>query len=322
MRRSALALLAIVLCYSAAVPAQQTPIPPDLKPWEAWVMYGEEFRRCPLRNGAAAQDADAFACAWPGRLHVAVSSGGGEFRQSWRIYADSWVALPGDSEHWPENIRVDGNPAPAIERGGVPQVRLGAGDHTISGSFTWVRRPESLQIAATTALVDLSIDAQTIAPVELRAGRLWLGAVRTVTVPRALQVQVYRLLEDGIPLRLITRLQLKVSGDAREEVLAHVLPDGFVPTATSGELPMRFEPDGRLRVQVRSGEHQLTIVARATPVADGIAVPQGEGAWADEEVWSYRSDDRLRIRRSIRSRPACPRTGAACLLFACSAARA
>ena len=295
MRRSALALLAIVLCYSAAVPAQQTPIPPDLKPWEAWVMYGEEFRRCPLRNGAAAQDAGAFACAWPGRLHVAVSSGGGEFRQSWRIYADSWVALPGDSEHWPENIRVDGNPAPAIERGGVPQVRLEAGDHTISGSFTWMRRPESLQIAATTALVDLSIDAQTIAPVELRAGRLWLGAVRTVTVPRALQVQVYRLLEDGIPLRLITRLQLKVSGDAREEVLAHALPGGFVPTATSGELPMRFEPDGRLRVQVRSGEHQLTVVARATPAADGIAVPQGEGAWADEEVWSYRSDDRLRI---------------------------
>lgn len=295
MRRSALALLAIVLCYSAAVAAQQTSIPPDLKPWESWVMYGEEFRRCPLRNGIAAEEAGAFICAWPGRLHVAVSSGGGEFHQSWRIYADSWVALPGDNEHWPENIRVDGNPAPAVERGGSPHVRLSAGEHTISGTFTWVRRPESLQIAATTALVDLSIDGRAIAPVELRDGHLWLGAVRTVTVPRALQVQVYRLLEDGIPLNLITRLQLKVSGDAREEVLARVLPEGFVPRATSGELPMRFEPDGRLRVQVRSGEHQLTIVARATPSADAIAVPQGEGAWGEEEVWSYRSDDRLRI---------------------------
>ena len=68
-----------------------------------------------------------------------------------------------------------------------------------------------------TALVDLSIDGKAIAPVELREGRLWLGAVRTVTVPRALQVQVYRLLQDDIPLRLTTRLQLKVSGDAREE---------------------------------------------------------------------------------------------------------
>jgi hypothetical protein len=295
MRRSALALLAIVLCYSLAASAQQIAVPPDLKPWEPWVMYGEEFRRCPLRNGVAEADASSFICAWPGRLHVAVSSGGGEFRQGWRIYADSWVTLPGDSEHWPENIRIDGNPAPAVEHDGAPRVRLSAGEHTVSGNFSWVRRPESLQIAATTALVDLSIDGRAIAPVELRDRHLWLGAVRTVTVPRALQVQVYRLLEDGIPLNLVTRLQLKVSGDAREEILARVLPEGFTPTSTSGELPMRFEPDGRLRVQVRSGEHQLTIFARATPTADAIVVPQGEGAWGEEEVWTYRSDDRLRI---------------------------
>ena len=182
MRRSALALLAVLLCHATVVPAQQTAIPPDLKPWESWVLYGEEFRRCPVRDGEDADGADAFVCTWPGRMHVAVSSGGGEFRQSWRIYAESWIALPGDSEHWPEDLRVDGTPAAAVERDGVPQLRLSAGDHTISGSFTWARRPESLQLAPATALVDLSIDGKSIAPVELREGRLWLGAVRTVTV--------------------------------------------------------------------------------------------------------------------------------------------
>src|ERR1044072_3501576 len=118
-------------------------------------MYGEEFRRCPLRDGAAGDQANGFICAWPGRMPVAVSSGGGEVRQGWRIFADRWVALPGDREHWPEAVRVDGNPAPVIERDGAPQIRLGAGEHTIGGSFTWVRRPESLQIAPTTALVGL-----------------------------------------------------------------------------------------------------------------------------------------------------------------------
>src|SRR5688572_780165 len=295
MRRSALSSLAVLLSHVTLAFAQQPAIPADLKPWESWVMYGEEFRRCPLRNGASTSEASAFVCAWPGRMHVAVSSGGGEFRQGWRVYAESWVVLPGDGEHWPEDVRVSGNPAPAVEREGVPQVRLTPGDHIITGSFTWARRPESLQLALTTALVDLSIDGKAIAPVELRAGRLWLGAVRTVTVPRALQVQVYRLLQDDIPLRLVTRLQLKVSGDAREEMLARVLPDGFVPMATGGNLPVRFEPDGRLRVQVRSGEHELTITARRAAAGDSITVPQGEGAWADEEVWTYRSSDRLRI---------------------------
>lgn len=296
MRLSALAPLAILLCNVAtAAFAQQPAIPPDLKAWESWVMYGEEFRRCPVRNGVGAMQAEAFVCAWPGRMRVSVASGGGEFRQSWRIYADSWVALPGAGEHWPEDVRVDGSPAPAVERSGAPQLRLAVGEHTITGKFTWTRRPESLQLPATTALVDLSIDGRAITPIELRSGRLWLGAVRAVTVPRALQVQVYRLLQDDIPLRLTTRLLLKVSGDAREELLARVLPEGFVPTATGSELPMRFEPDGRLRVQVRSGEHQLTIMARATPSASPIAVPEGEGAWADEEIWSYGSNDRLRI---------------------------
>ena len=295
MRRSALALLAVLLCHVSLGFAQQPAIPPDLKPWENWVMHGEEFRRCPLRDGANTGEASAFVCAWPGRMHVAVSSGGGEFRQTWRTYAESWVVLPGDGEHWPEDVRVNGNPAAAVEREGAPQVRLAAGDHAISGNFTWARRPESLQLAPTTALVDLSIDGKEIAPVELREGRLWLGAVRTVTVPRALQVQVYRLLEDDIPLRLITRLQLKVSGDAREEMLARVLPDGFVPMATGGDLPVRFEPDGRLRVQVRSGEHELMIAARRAAAGDAVTAPQGEGAWGDEEVWTYRSNDRLRI---------------------------
>ena len=105
-----------------------------------------------------------------------------------------------------------------------------------------------------------------------------------------------------------------------------MLPDGFVPMATGGELPMRFEPDGRLRVQVRSGEHELTV--RACHVAaDAIAVPQGEGAWADEEVWSYGSNDRLRITALEGAPPidpiqaGVPAIGAACLRFACSAER-
>src|SRR5256886_5832237 len=37
------------------------------------------------------------------------------------------------------------------------------------------------------------------------------------TLFRSLDVQVYRLVEDDIPLRLVTRLRLRAAGDAREE---------------------------------------------------------------------------------------------------------
>jgi hypothetical protein len=284
-----------VLSVSGAASAQELSVPQVLKSWEPWVMYGEEYRRCPLRNGVAPEDSSGFECRWPGRLRLSVASGGGEFAQRWRLYAEDWITLPGDETHWPENVAVDGAPAAVVAYEGAPRIRLGRGAHEVRGKFNWSRRPESLRIAPATALVDLTIDGKRIAPVELRDDRLWLGAVRTVAQPRALQVQVYRLLQDGSPMQLTTQLHLKVSGDAREELLARALPEGFAPLATSGELPFRFEPDGRLRIQVRSGEHIVTIQARAATVAERFVLPSGDGAWASEEIWSYRTDDRLRI---------------------------
>ena len=41
-------------------------------------------------------------------------------------------------------------------------------------------------------------------------------------------------------MQLTTQLHLKVSGDAREELLARALPEGFAPLATSGELPFQI----------------------------------------------------------------------------------
>lgn len=284
----------LALLQLSFVHAQTPEIPPPLRAWEGWVMHGEEFRRCPLRKAAAA-DAQDFECRWPGRLHLAVGATGGEFSQRWTLQATQWIALPGDFTHWPENVTVDGSPEPVVIKEGFPRVRLVAGSHQIRGRFTWSRRPESLQVAPATALVDLTIDGRRIEPVDLRGDRLWLGAVRTVEQPRALDVQIYRLLEDGSPIQLSTRIQLKVAGDAREELLARIVPDGFVALATAGELPFRFEPDGRIRVQVRSGEHWIEIKARAAAGASGFALPTGEGAAAAEEIWGYRSDDRLRI---------------------------
>ena len=59
--------------------------------------------------------------------------------------------------------------------------------------------------------------------------RVWLGKRRSAEQAAAMEVQVYRLVQDEIPAYLVTRIRLNVAGDAREEVLARVLPDGFTP---------------------------------------------------------------------------------------------
>ncbi|HET9863680.1 MAG TPA: hypothetical protein VFP37_09585, partial [Steroidobacteraceae bacterium] len=294
------ALAALVFCGSTTSLAQE-PLPAPLRDWQAWVLKGEEFRRCPFLASARLApdepvDAGSFRCAWPEKLVLAVDARGGSFTQRWQVYVQSWVTLPGHSEHWPRDVRLDGAAAPVVERDGRPSLRLSAGDHIITGRFEWSARPESLPLAASTAIVELSVDGQRVGQPERPDGAVWLGKRRTAEQAAAMEVQVYRLVMDHIPTYLSTRIRLNVAGDAREELLARVLPDGFVPVSLTGPLPARLERDGRLRVQVRPGSHVIELTARAPAVVNRFTRPDPAGEpWAREEIWSFAADDLMRV---------------------------
>jgi len=293
-------LFALAFCCSTASQSQEA-IPPDLRAWQTWVLKGEEFRRCPFLVAAGQQasqpiDASAYRCVWPERLTLSVDARGGNFTQRWQVYSDSWVGLPGNLEHWPQDVRVNGAPGAVVVRGGTPSLRLVPGGYTVAGSFTWATRPESLPMPAFTALVDLSVDGQRVMQPERPGGALWLGKRRSAEQPAAMEVQVYRLVADSVPTYLQTRIRLNVAGDAREELLGRVLPDGFTPLSLTGDLPARFERDGRLRVQVRAGSHEVTLLARAPTVTTTLARPDPAGGkWPREEIWSFSANDSLRV---------------------------
>ena len=226
----------------------QDAIPPGLRDWQGWVLHGEEFRRCPFASSAVKEagepiEADAFRCVWPERLTLAVDARGGTFSQRWLVYAESWVELPGNAEHWPRDARLNGAPAAVVAVDGIPKLRLKPGNYTISGRFEWSSRPEALTLAQSTAIVDLFVDGSRVPQPERPEGGVWLGKRRSAEQAAVMEVQVYRLVRDEIPAYLVTRLRLNVAGDAREEVLARVLPDGFIPVSLSGSLPARLERD-------------------------------------------------------------------------------
>jgi len=292
-----LAALALVLLPATAgtrATAEQPVIPRALEDWHGWVLKGKEFQRCPFLAGSNIADANSYRCVWPERLLLNLDAHGGTFSQRWQVYTESWVALPGDLERWPQAVSVDGAPAALVARGDVPHVRLTAGSHALSGRFVWDARPETLAIPVQTALLDLVVDGQRVLQPERPAGRLALGRQGTAAEPRRLDVQVYRLVEDDIPLRLVTRLRLRAAGDAREEHLARVLPAGFIPISLQGALPARLESDGGLRVQVRAGRFELILTARQAQASAALSSP-GEPGPAREEVWSFAANDRLRV---------------------------
>ncbi len=289
------ALALLCMLTSGAAIAAPVYVPSELEQWRPWVLQGEDFRQCPFLSSSPTANANSFRCAWPERLTVSVDAHSGAFTQRWQVAAESWIQVPGDTGHWPTDVRVDGGIGQLVARDGAPQVRLLRGEHVISGNLRFGTRPEQLTIDSRTALVDLTVDGRRIAQPERPGGALWLGNRRSTDQPQRMQVQVYRLVRDNVPVALITLVRLRVSGAGREEFLAPSLPDGFVPLNLESELPARLEPDGRLRVQVRPGTWDVTLTARGPTVASQLRRPPVKGTWATEEVWSFAGDDRLRV---------------------------
>jgi len=294
-RRLSLAALALAAAtLAAAAPLKREEVPGPLQPWISWVLHGSEAELCPFFQGQ-----NGRRCAWPSVLALELDKSGGHFEQGWRLDAEDWVPLPGGSDHWPQDVRVDGAPAVVVERSSAPAVRLKAGSHRVSGAFRWPRLPEQLELPNEAGLLSLTVDGKPLGfPVRDQNNRLWLQTQERVIAPREeahLEITVHRRLQDEAPLQLITRIQLKVSGPNREVALAAPLPDNFAPMSLVCPLPARLDPDGRLRVQVRAGTWDVYLTARREGAGDEIKLPApGKDAWAADEAWVFEAHPELR----------------------------
>ncbi|MCP3986580.1 MAG: hypothetical protein GY723_19525 [bacterium] len=299
-----LALSVWLILPASAAPPSHNDVPEPLRPWVEWVLRGHEAERCPHLAGL-----DERRCAWPARLSLSLDQNSGRFVQGFRVDAESEVRLPGGPDHWPEIVTVDGVEAAVVpDKDGLPSLRLKTGRHRVSGHFVWSELPQLLRIPPETGLVALSVAGREIPfPNRDAQGRLWLRskAAKPAALENRLEVEVHRHVVDEIPLHLVTQIELRVSGESRERLLGHALPEGFVPLSLSGPIPAQLEPDGRLRVQVRPGRWTLRLHARHQgPVAE-LQLPallepasdhrvEGE-LWDPIETWVFEARPNLRL---------------------------
>ncbi|WPL15641.1 hypothetical protein Thiowin_00547 [Thiorhodovibrio winogradskyi] len=294
-------------------------IPPALTPWAPWVLRDAEWRDCPLAPASSAKSAlgsQGRLCLWPGTLRLEADAEGGRFTQDWRLYAPGWVPLPGDEQAWPQQVRVNGEPRPVLAREGRPAVFLPPGDYALAGTFLWSRLPDGLQLPEVRAQVRLRSGlVDTAAPRIDAAGRLWLGAAPDVakdvvtdatpdegsgpadsaaTRADTLALDVTRLLADGVPVRLTTRLDLEVSGRPRELRLDGVVLPGALPLRVDSPLPAHLDRRGRLQLQLRPGRWVVQVEARYPGQPTRFDLPVAEAPWPEREVWAFRADSPLR----------------------------
>ncbi|OQX09821.1 MAG: hypothetical protein BWK73_21770 [Thiothrix lacustris] len=287
-------LLCVLLLVGSSVHAKPlTPeqVPEPLKPWVGWVLDEHPDYQCPYLYNAEQQQ-----CAWPGRLELQLTDQGGTFTQHWQVYGETQVRLPGDAQHWPQQVRQGENTTLAVtEEDGYPVITLPAGSHDLSGQFVWDKLPEALFVAPDTGLVQLSVNGTPIAAPEFNtAGSLWLSRTQQEASEDNLDVQVFRKVHDSHPLDVTTSIQLRVAGKQRHVELAPVLLEGFIPLRLDSPLPTRMGQDGKLQVQLRPGEWTLTLTGRALGNVQQLALPGSAAPWPSEEVWVFEADPSMR----------------------------
>lgn len=300
MRTALRCWLVLLCCFLATHPAwsaESTPsIPEVLAAWKGWVLKGHEELLCPFPYNSQ----EPHYCVWPSELKLTINPQKANFVLKVINYDESWVILPGENDLWPQEVKVNAKPYPVSRYQDAPAVLLPSGEYTVEGSFTWERMPDFIQIPDNTGILNLTINEKSIdQPDRDKNSKLWLSRQnQPAVVPKeqdSLNVKVYRLFKDGIPLEQTTLLRLQVAGQPREMILGPVLLPHSLPLRVDSPLPARLDDNGLLRLQVKPGTWEIAIKSRFLGQQDLIAFQANPKPWPANEIWSFQQQSALRL---------------------------
>ncbi|MBU0945660.1 MAG: hypothetical protein KJ804_08750 [Proteobacteria bacterium] len=275
--------------------AQGPKIPAELEQWIPWVLYEQEEKMCSLET----TEVTRRYCTWPSQLDLNASKSGAEFKQEWFIETRSLVPLPGKAPFWPREVQANGKDILVIEHQGHPAVWLNPGKQLLTGKFSWKELPEHLSLPPETGLVSLTLQGKKVTDLQLdEQGRLWFKQAKKdkKEEEESLTIQVFRKIEDGVPMRQQLRILLIVSGPPREVTLGLRTGENFVPLQIHSPLPVRLDKSDRLQFQVRPGQWQIDLALRnTTPLSpQHLSLGTIEGPWPGEEIWVFAAEPKLR----------------------------
>jgi len=288
-------LLLLAACGAAlAAPAENSRIPEPLRAWEGWAIWGQDFRNCPRPYNAA----DKPLCIWPARMAIDAGGSGARFDYSVEVFSESWVPLPGGGDQWPQNVKVGGSPAPVVEHGGSPAVKLPAGTHRLEGEFLWYKIPQKIAVPLSVGMVALTRDGKLVEnPVWDASGHLWLerDSASGEADKDFLSAKLYAAIEDGIPLWLRGEVELIVSGKSREEELGAVLPEGWKLASLDSQIPVAVDENGQMKAQVRPGKWKVRYSAFRLDNPKEFRFAPGVKPAAADELVAFRSRPDFRM---------------------------
>lgn len=284
---------ALLLLFAFPLPAQEKTIPPALQPWKEWATWDDAMRFAPTAWNSATDPMPV----WPSEMELDVSPEAAQWKLSVQVFADAWLPLPGNGETWPRSVSANGEPVAVIERSGRPAVKLTRGRYELAGEFEWASMPQQIPVPPEIGLLTLQVNGKPVRVINRDAdGKVWLKRKRVdVQEKNSLSVQVYRAIEDGIPMWLRSDIELTVSGKSREENLGWVLPEGWQLSTVESPVPVALDDRGRMKAQVRAGKWTISVHAFRTDDVREIGYAEDAQPITDQELIAYRSRPEFRL---------------------------
>ncbi len=288
---ASLSVFYIYLLSLTTALAQEHPHVPDaLLPWVDWVQRDHVEDPC-VKAGSRKY------CYFAQSAQIDLREDGAAFEVEVLIRLGTVLELPGGGTLWPQDVRVNGRAVPVLKsNSGVPYVQLSPGQHRIKGVIPWSVEPSAIPLPKTFGLASVTKQGEALQARFSSSGELLLDAATAEErgVANRIDIQVYRQIVDGVPLRLETRLALKVSGQPRVERITGALLDGFEALDFSSDLTGRIDQNGKLILQVKPGEWAVSVTSIRTQKNDAITLGTFEQPWPDNEIWVLQQDPRIR----------------------------
>ena len=286
----------ILLGFSFQVFSEQQETPKTLEPWKSWVLVDDKILSCPFINHSPYSKKSNHICAWPSELTINATATSSTFSQKWNVLIDSNVILPGDTEHWPSKVTVNGKAWPVLVNKNKPVLRLPKGEHRIKGHFNWSKIPEILTLAPSTHIVKLTVNDKPISFPKNTQNQLWFDQqAQALTEQDSEIIDVVRKVSDGDFIQLETHVHLSISGMAREINLGKVLPEGFNLAGIKSELNSYIDANGNLHSKVKSGDWTINIISFAQATQLSWRRPASSAIWPTQEIWVFNADEKLRM---------------------------
>lgn len=268
-------------------------IPKSLEEWRPWVLEKHQDLNCPFLFNDSAR-----TCIWPSELRIDATNSGARFLQHVEVFKNDWVALPGNGGFWPQNVTDNNNKVAVRDNENTPEVYLTIGTHELNGDIRWNEMPRTLKIPEQTGIVQLTLNGKSVTtPAIEDNNQLWLAVSEkqnAETHQDTFNIRVFRKIDDQIPLQITTQLQIDVSGKEREIQLGQFLLTGFTATELKSELPSRIERDGSLRIQLKPGSWELTLLSQSNKPINDLTFKATSELWPQEEIWVFEAQRKLR----------------------------